>query len=272
MVHDHAACVPFPCHWIIPMRPTLLALAAAALFVSLPAHAQQGGPEDPRGWSAGIGAAWSPSAYRSYRNRAWPVPTFAYEGERFFVRGPGVGYRLVDGNGFDLNAVVSLHPQRYRAKDARDAQLRQLDDRDFSAVAGLDARWRGPWGTVGASLKTDVTGHGGGLVGDLNYAYPLPSGRVTWIPIVGVEYASADMNDYYYGIDAREAARSGLDRYQAGSSLSPYVSISARIQVTPRWTATVGVRALRLDGEVTDSPMVGRSTATGYLASLNYDF
>lgn len=254
------------------MRLSPVALAVAALFAATAAHAEEGAPDDHRGWSAGVGAAWSPSAYRNYKNRAFPVPTFSYEGERFFVRGPGLGYRLIDGDGFDLNAVVSLHPQRFRAKDARDAQMRQLDNRDFSGVAGLDARWRGQWGLVGASLKKEVTGNGGGLVGDLNYAYPIPNGRVTWIPTLGVEYASADMNDYYYGIDARESARSGLAQYRPGSSLSPYVSIAARIQINARWDAMVGVRSLRLSDDVKDSPMVGRSVATGYLASLNYRF
>lgn len=253
------------------MRLSTLVLATAALLAASAAHAQEDASEH-RGWSAGIGAAWSPSAYRSYKNRAWPVPTFAYEGERFFVRGPGLGYRLLDGQGFDLNAVVSLHTQRYRAKDARQAAMRQLDDRDLSGVAGLDARWMGQWGLVGASLKKEFTGHGGGVVGDLNYSYPIPTGRITWIPTVGVEYASADMNDYYYGVDARESARSGLAQYRPGSSVAPYLSIAARMQINERWTATVGVRSLRLADEVKDSPMVGRSVANGYLASVNYRF
>ncbi len=255
------------------MRLCLTAVCSAALMtLTSAARADDTDPGQHRGWSAGIGAAWSPSAYRHYRNRAWPVPTFAYEGDRFFVRGPGVGYRLMQQPQFDLNAVLTLHPQRYRAKDARLAAMRELDNRDFSGVAGLDARWRAEWGMVGAAVKKEITGHGGGITGDLNYSYPLPSGRVTWIPMVGVEYASAAMNDYYYGISAREAARSGLPGYRPGSAVSPYVSIAARISLGERWDATVGVRSLRLSDEVKDSPMVGRSMANGYLASVNYRF
>lgn len=252
------------------IRP--IALATAALLISATAHAQGGAPAENRGWTAGIGAAWSPSAYRNYKNRAFPVPTFSYEGEKFFVRGVGGGYKLVQGTGFNLNAVVSLHPQRFRAKDARDPAMRRLDDRDLSGVVGLDARWLGQWGLVGASVKKEVTGHDGGITGDLNYSYPIPTGRITWIPTVGVEYASADMNNYYYGISTAEARRSGLAAYRPGSSVAPYISIAARIQLNDRWDAMVGVRSARLADEVTDSPMVDRRQATGYLASINYRF
>ena len=139
-------------------------------------------------------------------------------------------------------------------------------------MAGFDARWRGDWGALSGSAKKEFTGHGGGIIGDVNYSYPIQQGRVTWIPTVGVEYADAELNDYYYGVSTAEAARSGLSAYRPGNTLTPYLSMAARMQLNERWSAMVGVRTSRLADDVKDSPMGGRSQAQAYLASVNYRF
>ncbi|MGA7436614.1 MAG: MipA/OmpV family protein [Luteibacter sp.] len=249
----------------------LCGITALAIASGAAVHAQERSEQGKL--SLGMGVAWVPSPYRAYDNKALPLPMASYEGQRFFLRGPSFGARLWNSSSSELAVALSPIGNRFQHKDSRDPQLKQLNNRDISAQIGLQWQTRGTWGRLALAAQKEVTGHGGGHAFDANYSYAMPFGKAVVItPMVGVAYTSSALNDYYYGITAKEAQRSGLPEYRSGSSTAPYAGASAMIRLGSRWSAVGNIRYSRLADAITDSPMVRGSTTVGYSVALLYTF
>ncbi|WP_430389953.1 MipA/OmpV family protein [Dyella sp. 20L07] len=232
----------------------------------------QSAPQQSTAWSLGIGAAWSPSPYRSYNNKAWPLPMVGYEGKSFYFRGAVFGYRLFNTGSDEFSIIASPMGNRFIHGDSDDSRLRQLSDREISGMAGVAWRHRADWGTVQASAQKEFTGHGGGSAFDLNYSYPISRGNLTLLPMGGVTYNTSALNDYYYGVGASEATRSGLPVYHAGGGSSPYLGVAVIYKLTHSWMTTGGLRYTALPNAVKDSPMVDGNHAVSYFVALSYIF
>lgn len=249
----------------LPLLVAMASLGAAA--------AQAQSAQDGRGhWTLGIGATWSPSPYRSYDNKAWPLPLVNYEGKSFYFRGASLGYRLYSAPSDEISLMVSPLANRFRHDDSHDARLRRLSDRDISGLGGVAWKHTADWGVVQASAQKEFTGHGGGTSVDASYAYPIRKGALTLTPTVGVTRASGALNDYYYGVSGREAARSGLPGYRAGAGTAPWLGMAAMYRLSPKWITAAGFRYTVLPDEVKHSPMVGEDHTQSFFLSLSHVF
>jgi MipA family protein len=232
----------------------------------------QSAPQQSPTWTLGLGAVWSPSPYRSYSNKAWPLPMVSYEGKSFYLRGATIGYRLFKTGSDEFSIIASPLGNRFLHDDTDDPRLRRLSDRDISGMAGVAWRHHADWGVVQASAQKEFTGHGGGSAVDLNYTYPIIEGRLTLLPTGGVTYNTSALNDYYYGIGASEALRSGLPVYHAGGGSSPYLGLVATYKLSHSWVTTGGLRYTLVPNAVKDSPMVDADHTISYFAALSYTF
>lgn len=234
--------------------------------------AAQSAPEQHRTWTIGMGAIWSPSPYRDYSNKAWPMPLVSYEGKSFYVRGASLGYRLFTTGSDEFSVIASPLGNRFIHDDTNDPRLRRLSDRDISGIAGVAWLHRANWGVLQASAQKEFTGHGGGEVLDANYSFPMKEGSLLLTPTLGVTYDTGAINNYYYGISAADASRSGLSFYRAGSGSMPYLGMSATYKLSRSWLTSAGVRYARLPDAVKDSPMVDADHTESYFISLSYIF
>lgn len=247
-----------------------IVVATAAWLVAGASWAQAPGAK-PRS-SLGVAVVAQKSPYIGYKTDTLGVPTFNYEGQRFHLRGASLGYKLLDSEQTEVSLLASPYMMRFKRKDSDDAQLRQLSNRGFSVMTGVAVRHTAGWGLVQANVQADVSGHGGGIAADAKYAYPVPAGRITLVPGVGLNYAGSGLNDYYFGVSEREAQRSGLARYRAGSGVSPYADLTAVMPLGTHWTATASVRRTRLSDAIQDSPMTSRKHMDSAVFSLSYGF
>lgn len=246
-------------------------LALIGLLASGSVLAQAAPGAKPRS-SVGLAVVAQKSPYAGYDTDVLPVPVINWEGKKFHFRGGSVGYTLFDNDSTSVSLLASPYFMRFKRKDTDDVQLRQLSNRSMSAMAGVAVRHTAPWGVLQGNVQAEVSGHGGGLAADAKYSYPIPTGRVVLVPGVGAQYASSSLNDYYFGISAVEAQRSGLAEYRAGSGVSPYMDVSAVMPLGPRWTATASLRRTLLSNAVKDSPMTSRSHMDSALLALSYGF
>lgn len=246
-------------------------IALMGLLASGSVLAQAAPGAKPRS-SLGLAVVAQKSPYAGYDTDVLPAPVINYEGKKFHFRGGSIGYTLFNNERTDVSVLAQPHVMRFKRKDTDDVQLRQLDNRNLSAMAGVAVRHTAPWGVLQGNVLAEVSGHGGGLAADAKYSYPIPTGRVVLIPGVGMNYASSSLNDYYFGVSVDEARRSGLAHYNAGSGVAPYLDVTALMPLGPHWTATASLRRTLLSGAVKDSPMtVGDHMDTALLA-LTYGF
>ena len=256
---------------MLPLPSALLRPLLCTVVLSTPLLAKAQEQQAP-GVQAGITVGATTGAYAHYDDKPLVVPALAWQGKRFFASPGSLGMYLFKDEGLRVSAVVTPYTLRFKTDDVNDAQLRRLHSRQMSAMAGVNAEYSGDWGALAASVKREVSGHGGGLESSLHYSYPIQAGRFTWVPRVGVVHSSARLLDYYYGISDEEALRSGLAAYTPGSATSPSLQIAVSTPLGTKWRAT-GVVANQWFGDaVKDSPMARHGAQTSAFISLMRSF
>jgi outer membrane scaffolding protein for murein synthesis (MipA/OmpV family) len=99
--------------------------------------------------------------------------------------------------------------------------------------------------------------------------------------IIGVEYASAKLNDFYVGVSDARAASSrfdslvgGASAYEAGDSFSFSTEFGVTYPITEDWVYRLTGRVVTIADEITDSPYYVKkdSVATSFRTSLSYVF
>lgn len=223
-------------------------------------------------FSVGLGAGGVSSPYRSYDDNVHPLPLVNYDNGSFYFRGLGAGYRLVSDQHSELAVTLGLGPNYFSPNKTNDPQLAQLSARKFSVMAGLAYSYQADWGKLSASAATDVTGNSHGQIIDLQYGYPLRAGRLVIVPSVGTQWDSANYNNYYYGVDLKQAARSGLSYYNATGGWNPFFNVTALYPISSRWNLLVQARYTHLSDTIQDSPMVDSSRMISYVIGASYRF
>ena len=230
-------------------RTTFLGLICFAAL-SLPA------PSEAGEWSVGGGVLIGSSEYKDTDPRVFPFPLVGYEGERFYLRGLTAGAHIWKDEVNELSVNIGYLPQQFDASKSDDWAMRQLDDRDSTAVAGAAYRLTTEWGVGRVGVSADILDTSNGFLADAAYLYPIRLDAFTLTPGVGILWTSGNYNDYYYGISGSESRRSGLSEYRADDAFSPYAELTANYALTEHLGLYVNGRVMFLDDEIADSPMV----------------
>lgn len=219
---------------------------------------------------AGVGVIDQP--YKGYDSKAWLIPAVSYDGDSFWFRGLGGGYYLWNDAADTLSVMAYWSPMYFKPDDSNDHQLRRLDKRKSTMMAGVSWSHHTPYGFLRTSLAADVLDNSNGVVGDAAWLYRYVNGGFILTPGIGVEWSSQKQNDYYYGVSRRESARSGLERYKADNGWSPYLEISANYTFASNWGIYGTARYSRLSDEVKNSPMVDKSWDGLFSTGVTYRF
>ncbi len=219
---------------------------------------------------AGVGVVETP--YKQYDREVLPIPVITYESDDFWFRGIGGGYYLWNDSADKLSIMAYYSPWQFKPKDSDNSQLRQLDRRKATMMAGLSYIHNTPYGFLRTSLAGDVLDNSNGITWDTAWLYAYNNGGLTLTPGIGVEWSSDNQNEYYYGVSASEARRSGLKNYDADSSWNPYLELSVSYRLTDSWSIYGTGRYTHLSDEIKDSPMVDKSWAGLLSTGVTYRF
>ena len=264
-------------------RMRVICLLGLLLACAVPVRAGEGAPSSSfsvldsihaalSGFDIGLGGSVITSEYRDTRLAGSTLPLLGYEGERFYLRGVSGGVHLFRTEWFEINAQLSYLPQHFYADDSDDRRMRRLDDRYSSLLAGLNSRIVTPVGLVGLTASTDVLGYSNGVIVDGSYSLPFELGPLALVPTAGLQWTDVNYNDYYYGIKDSEARASGFSAHDPGSGVSPYAGLTARMRFSEHVSGFASARALFLNQEITDSPMVDSSEKYTLSLGVMYKF
>lgn len=222
--------------------------------------------------SLGVGAIGAVSPYRGEDSKVFPAPVLNYESDNFYFRGLGGGYYLWNDGQNKLSLTAFYFPFGFKPGDSDDPQMKRLDKRRGTLMAGAAYSHTADWGILRTVLAADTLGYSDGFVWDNTYLYRFNFGDWSVTPGVGLTWTSKDYNRYYYGVSDKESARSGLSAYRPGDGWAPYAELSAAYRITDSWSAWANGRYIRLADEVKDSPMVDRSYTLVFGAGVSYRF
>lgn len=220
----------------------------------------------------GASLLYSQSPYKSGQDRYYPVPIINYEGESFYIRSLAAGYYLWKDKQDQLSLTVLGSPQNYDPDEVDDGDMKELNKRRMTLMAGAAYRHTADWGTVRTVLVGDVLNNSNGIIWDLAYLYPFQFGDFSVTPGIGALWNSSNQNKYYYGVSSSESARSGLNSYDPDDSWSPYVELSLNYKINQNWNANLVGRYTRLGDEIKDSPMVDTHSQALVWTGISYTF
>jgi len=231
------------------------------------------GEEPKRNWYLilGAGAIYEPEYEGGDEFKVQPIPVviFTY-GEWLEIDPTGVTITPFRHDGFALAAKVGYEGGR----DEDDAdRLNGLGDIDFAATVGAKASYN--WNGLELYASVDQTIDGSeSLIGTFGAEYQAP---VTEQLILGAGAEAVVANDKhmeaYFGVDAEQAARSGLSEYKAEAGLKRVnVSASATYLLSENWMvrgeASLGI----LTGDAADSPIVEEKLQPSTSLFVGYKF
>jgi len=223
-------------------------------------------------WSVGAGVGVINSPYKQYDRDIYPVPVITYEGDNFWFRGLGGGYYLWNDQTDNLSIMAYYDPTHFKPGDSDSYQLRQLDKRKSTMMAGISWVHNTEYGFLRTALAGDTLDNSNGYIWDLAWLYRYTNGGLTLTPGIGMEYSSENYNDYYYGVSRKEARRSGLNSYDADDGWRPYLELTASYKFAADWNVYATGRYHRLSDEVKDSPMVDKSWTGLMSMGVTYSF
>lgn len=225
-----------------------------------------------KSWSLGASAAFELFPYKGTDSEVLPFPMVGYESEHFFVRGPAAGAYLWKGQQDQLSLNIFYSPLHFNPNKSDDRSMKALDKRHSTMMAGIAYRYSAGWGAIRTSFSSDVLDTSNGLYADAAYLYSIKINKLRLTPGIGVSWYNSDFNNYYYGITHNESRRSGLAQYDAKSSWSPYIELSAHYSFNDKWSAFASGRYIHLGNEVKDSPMVDNTYSAVIATGITYRF
>lgn len=219
----------------------------------------------------GLGVVGRSSPYRDYSGVvAQPIPAITYIGERFQILGPGLGVGLAGSGKTRLAATLSYRIGVYDEEDS--AYLTGMGDRRDTALLGLGLQaelWGGLEGGLG--YQHDVLNQIGGGTARLSLGKTFQWGFARITPKVGLNWLSATMSNYDYGV-SEEQARPGRPAYDTGDTWSPEIGLGAFLEITRNWLLIGSLGAEFLDSNVRSSPIVSEDTVLKGFFAVNYVF
>lgn len=239
-------------------------LIAVALFTATSAMADD--------FSVGAGAVFNESPYMGHNENVSAVPLISYEGEHFYVRQTTAGWIVWKDGKNELSLTASWMPLHYDPDDNDDRAMSQLDERKSSAMLGGAYYRHESWGSLKVALAADAMDESGGVMGELSYFRPIRMERLTLTPSLGVFFHDESFNDYYYGVSEKESRRSGLQQYTAGETVTSYIGLAAKYQLTQNLYLNASAIYTVLPDEVKNSPMIDRDDSFALMTGLSWKF
>ena len=246
-----------------------LVLGAMALLLSAGVYAEgDGDGRDDRQLflAAGATLAMEQSLYLDGDDGVELLPLWYVQLGPVFLRGPAIGSYLYAGDGLTVSAAISLDLRDTSRGDSR--RLSNMVELDQAVLGELEVSREVAWGELGFSFAADISGtHDGYLVG-LSYGYPVAVGRWEIEPQVGIEWQSAGVTRYYYGVSAADVLPT-RPLYESGAGVNYELGVTLTYLLAERHSLQLETRAELLSSEVSDSPIVERDNrvniSVGYL-------
>lgn len=242
------------------VKTSLLSL----VLLGVQSHAEIEQPE----LSVGLNFSFDFQSYKGKQMETSVLPTAFYDGEVFYAEGDQAGLNLYRDtkNKFRLYAYYDgtmYHPSGY---------LSQLDERKWSVLVGTSYMYTSDYGAFKLSAAQDILSRSRGAIANVSYLAAWETGPWTLYPELGLQWNSAKYNQYYFGVSADESKRSGIERYQLGSSVYPYASLAVDYELNKHWNIYTTYKLSYLADNQYQSPMSKKHVEFEPGFGVNYTF
>lgn len=249
--------------WISPAGFVLLALTCSIWFCEKPVQAQDF--DLTMAESAGIetsvfglGVGYAPDYEGSNEYEAVPLLQAKVNWQQgYFLSFLGNSLRanVIPSRSWRLGPLLRFRMER---DDVSDDEVDDMRKVDAAMEAGLFGGYSGKHWLTTLSVAKDVAAGHHGVVGELGLGYKVPfetRGQLTLFALT--TYADSDYMQSYFGVDAADSARSGLNTYSADSGIKDVgAGVAWQYNFNRNWGMLALARYTRLLEDAKDSPVV----------------
>lgn len=232
--------------------------------------------------SVGVGAGvYTNPLYDSKNIPLIVVPSISYYGERVFFQNNTLGYTFIESEQLTLSLISKANVEkafftRWHPKNIFIPNLSndfvesvpsfgasikispdKVKKRKWALDAGIQLNWLVS-DSMNAELQImhDVNSVYNGLNANLEVSKTLSVTTESFLELtLGLQWNSANLVDYYYGINESETIYNS-NLFDGKSSINPYLSIGYAYKLTPDWTFKSYFKRKRLDDNTYLSPLV----------------
>ena len=229
--------------------------------------------------SLGIGERSNPIANRD-DIPLLVIPQLSYYGKRFFIENLELGYTLYEGERHTLNAIATPgydrvffirdDPQNYfvggvggaiSVPTTPDQQRAISRPRRTTYLVGPE--WLFDIGRVTGQVSAlyEASGRHKGTEIRAAVAAPIVQSTHSVVLSGGVTWKSAQLVDYYYGVDRY---------YEPDAAVNPFIKLGYSRPLAERWSLSAFVHVEFLGSSIDDSPIVTDSTVTSAFVGVVY--
>ncbi len=249
--------------WFSPVGILLLALAGSLWLGAKPVQAQDidltmaesGGVKTS---VFGLGVGFAPDYEGSNEYKAIPlVQAHVNWNQGYFLSflGNTLKANIIPSQNWHLGPLLRFRMERDNVEDDEVDEMKKVDS---ALETGLFAGYSGEHWMTSVSVAKDVAAGHNGVVGELGLGYKIPfqaMGHMTMF--ASTTYADSDYMTTYFGVDAADAASSGLNTYDADSGLKDAsVGLTWQYNFNSNWGMLAVARYTRLLEDAKDSPVV----------------
>lgn len=254
-------------------------LAAVVLLGTLATTAlAQSGPDEGE-LTVSFGAARSTEDMRGDRSDKprW-MPTFGvdYRLGRFFAGTGGVGYEVVQGQGYSVLVAGAYNPGRKEGTRNESPRLVGMGRIPGSAELslGASAEWLDGLVSIQAMHARSLRSEQGGTTSfGATIGVPVWGDSVSGFLGVDAIHADARHAQTYYGVTAAQSARSGNRAFRAKSGvISSGWSLGLNWNIDPQWSATASIGRETLRGSAALSPLTTQKRSSNAALGVAYTF
>lgn len=220
-------------------------------------------------WGLGIGVAAQSPPQQGIDTQVVVLPFPSYEGEHLSLGFGTIGYALTSSERFRFAVEGQL---RFDGYDPDESQaLAGLEERDATLDAGFSFTAMNDWGIASFKVMADALGVHKGYEISASYQYPMQFKHWTLIPSIGLNFPSAELVEYYYGVRPTEVI-DGRPAYSGKSVVNVTVGLSVMYALASNWEIVGGAEYTRLGEGITDSPIIAEDSEVIAYTALVYRF
>jgi MipA family protein len=223
----------------------------------------------PQGFIVGGLAIYAEPRYDLDVSNSAVYPGFVYLGDRFYFLGDRARYTFARGEKVSLSVNARV---RFGNLDPNDnPDFANLNERKTELEMGLGISAITPIGLLTGSWSADVSGHSKGQMANVSLYIPYYKNNFLLMPVLGVNWRSGAMSNYYFGgVSAQEASPS-IAAYDTGSTISPNLMLTMAYRINEHWLIGGSAYYEHLDNNIARSPIVqGAEEMTYYLGAGYY--
>jgi outer membrane protein len=254
------------------MKKTILVITLI-LMLSAAVFAQDANDTWGSTFKVGAAGVFGPSPYRGGDPIAMPFPLIMYEKGNFRFFGTQLSYDFYDEDGWVFQGLGQIRLEGYDEDDSR--HLKSMGDRDPTFEMGVGLKKDLGFSVFNTTFTNDVLGKHNGyevrMFFDKRIKHCFNVEGLTTTPSVGVSFRNKNLNNYYYGVRAKEATATRA-YYKVSDSVNPFVGVSMTYPLGEKWELFSSANIEFLDDEIRSSPIVDGDYFATFMIGAMYTF